>query len=114
MIDWLTQYMPAWNSLLALFLYWLPMVVCLIGYAIRIINDTAGDRKKRGAAEASDKGFYVPSVTVGTLVACTLLSIIPIVNLWSAIFDVSPEVTSSIISWFGRLLSVPLVPSRKK
>lgn len=116
-MDWIQSHIPAWNGLIALIVFWLPLLLCLYGYTIRSLRDFANDRAKRAYAEAQpepSKGYYEPSVTVGTLVGRVLAAVVPIVNLVCAIFDVGPQVFGDFFKWFGKAFDIPLVPKRAK
>ncbi len=109
---------------LGLLLYWLPAALCLYGYTIRIWYRYQNDYAKRSAAEkvkelraAGSKdvyssGTYIPSLTVGSILGYALLTIIPIANLFAAIFDVAPKVFSSLIKYLEKVFNQPLVPAR--
>lgn len=114
-MNWIIEHVPAWNSWIALLLYWLPFALCAYGYLIRTAHKVREDRAKREAAEAGKpNAYYSPNITVGTLIGYLFLTVMPVANLFSAIFDVAPKVFSSFLIWCERALSVPLVPKRDK
>ena len=116
-MDWIQNHTPAWNGLIALLLFWLPLLLCLYGYAIRSFRAFANDRAARATAElpaSQSNGYYLPSITIGTLVGRVLISVVPIVNLFAAIFDVAPEVFGDFFRWCGKAFDIPLVPKRAK
>lgn len=116
-MDRIQSLIPEWNGLIALIVFWLPLLLCLYGYTVRSLRDFANDRAKRADAESRPKpsvGYYEPSVTVGTLVGRLLASVVPIINLVVALFDVAPEVFGDFFKWFGKAFDIPLVPKRVK
>ncbi|MBN8263024.1 MAG: hypothetical protein J0M21_00035 [Xanthomonadales bacterium] len=116
-MEWIQDHIPAWNGLLALFLFWLPLLLCLYGYTVRSVREFANDRAARANAElptSQSNGYYQPSITVGTLLARLAASVVPIVNLVAAIFDVAPEVFGQFFNWASKALDIPLVPTRAK
>lgn len=116
-MDRIQSLIPAWNGLIALVVFWLPLLLCLYGYAVRSAREFANDRAGRANAElpaSQSNGYYEPSITVGTLVGRLLASVVPIINLVVAIFDVAPEVFGDFFKWFGKAFDIPLVPKRAK
>ena len=113
MIDWIVAHRPAWNSWMALGLYWMPLVLCAYGYLLRAIRKYREELANRAKAEADPKAYYRPTLTVGTIVGGAVLTVTPIANLFAAVFDVAPEVFSDLFSWLGKVLDIPLVPKRK-
>lgn len=113
-MQWITEHLPAWNGWIALLLYWLPLALNAYGYTVRAAVGIQKDRADREKSEAAERGYYLPSITVGTLVGYAALTVLPIANLFSAVLDVAPKVFSDFFEWCGRVLDVPLVPKRSK
>ena len=116
-MDWIQSHIPAWNGWIALVAFWLPLLLCAYGYIIRSARDFANDRAARANSElpaSQSNGYYSPTITIGTLVGRVLLTVVPIVNLFAAIFDVAPKVFGDFIKWFGKAFDIPLVPKRAK
>jgi hypothetical protein len=105
---------------LGVLLYWLPLAFCVYGYTLRIWYRYRSDYNKREAAERIQKGeiegrtfgTYIPSLTVGSIIGYALLCIIPVANLFAAIFDVAPKVFRGLIEFLEKVFSQPLVPRR--
>lgn len=97
MIEWVKTYQ--FNGTLALFTYWVPLAVCLIVYAFRAVEAYRHD------LEASVEKYYVPTLTIGSILGHVLLAVVPAVNLFAMVFDC----TASVFHWLGRVLNVPLV-----
>lgn len=76
-MNWIIEQLPCWNSWIAVLLYWLPLALCTYGYTLRSVHKFRKDRAARADAEAKD-GFYIPSVSVGTLVGYSTLAVVPI------------------------------------
>lgn len=103
------------NNLLALYLYWFPLAICLVGYPIRLVYLVKKDLElRREAASVEPGGYYHPTVTVGSILGMVLLSLVPLVNLMAATFDLTPKMLPKVCDWFRELLDIPLVPRRKK
>lgn len=92
------------TSMLALYVYWVPLVICAIVYFFRTIHLYKKDLVKR-----EESKFYSPSLTIGTIVWFVLLTITPCVNLFALVFDCA----SSVFTWLGKVLDIPLVPKQK-
>jgi hypothetical protein len=114
---WITNF--DFTSWMGFMLYWLPASVCAYGYTIRSWINYQRDIKNREEAEIDALSpnhrvkFYHPSETIGTLIGRGLATVIPVVNLWAASFDVAPKLFGSMFKIIGRVFDQPLVPKRK-
>lgn len=123
-MNWITEHLPAWNSWIALLMYWLPLALCAYGYTVRSAKKFAQDRAEREAAETwkpdpakgdyQSRPIYIPGITIGTLIGYAVLTVCPVANLFAATFDVAPKVFNGFIEWCDKVLNVPLVPKRGK
>jgi len=107
MIDWILNFQ--FSSLLGLLLYWLPLSLCAYGYTLRTWINYRTDIKRRNNYA---KG-YVPTDTLGSLIGRALVTVLPIANLWAAVFSVAPDVFGRFFKWVNRLFNQPLVPKRR-
>jgi hypothetical protein len=94
------------NAWLAGLLYWLPMAFCAFGYLVRTARNFAKDRRAR----VQVGGYYHPTDTVGSLLGRAVMTILPIGNLFAAIFDVAPDLLGRFFKWLHRVFDQPLVP----
>lgn len=94
------------NGTLAVYLYWMPLAVCAVGYFIRTAKNYVNDRKKR----EERGGYYVPSDTIGSLIARAVVTILPIGNMFAAVFDIGPSMLGRFFDWVGAVFNQPLVP----
>lgn len=101
------------NNLLALYLYWFPLVICLVGYPIRLVWRVKEDLSRRREAAAQGVAYF-PSITVGSILGMVLLSFVPLINLMAAAFDLTPSMLPKVCGWFRDVLDIPLVPRHKK
>lgn len=101
MIDYLTSF--EFSSLMAIFLYWIPLVVCGSVYLFECVGEYRDDVKR------SEKKFYSPNLTIGVIAWRFLLTVVPCVNLIAMVFDCM----SSVFKWLGKFLDVPLVPKKE-
>lgn len=116
MWEWTVQFAAdtvKFNSIFGMCLYWLPMLVCIVGYTMRTAKNIQKDKARRTEAEQGDRITYRPNDTIGDLIGRALISVIPIGNLWAAVGDVSPELFSRVFEWIGKTFDQPLVPERK-
>ncbi|KAA0888707.1 hypothetical protein [Oryzomonas rubra] len=111
MIYYITNF--KFNSFIGILLFWVPLAFCAVGYTIRTAKDYMEDKTDRAKAE-SEGTSYSPTVTVGTLIGRGIVSVVPIANIWAALFDVAPELFSKTFLVIGKLFNIPLVPKRKK
>jgi hypothetical protein len=104
------------TTMWGILLYWVPLLLCIFGYTIRVIVDVQKDVDARTKAEEAGPGknqCYVPSVRIGTILGYALVSIVPVANLWAALFDVGPKIFGRFFSMLGQIFDQPLVPRRK-
>lgn len=111
MVDMILNYILTfqWNSWLAIGLYWVPLSFCVYGYTARTIKRYVSDKKERETPGA----FYYPRETVGCLIGRALVTILPIANLWAALFDLAPKIFSEFFTLIGKIFDQPLVPDTK-
>jgi hypothetical protein len=104
MISYIKEF--EWNSLLGILLYWVPLAFCAVFYTVRSAQNYMRDKEAR----EKPGGYYVPSETVGALISRALVSVIPIANIWAAMFDLAPHVFGRLFRWLAATFSQPLVP----
>lgn len=101
------------NSTLGVILYWIPLSFCVYGYSVRsFVNyqaDVIGIRKK----ELGEHSHYAQQETIGSLIGRGLVTFIPVVNIWGAIFDLAPETFGRFINLMSRVFNQPLVREKK-
>ena len=114
-INLFTSY--TFNSMLAVYIYWIPMVICTIVYFIRIIKLYKEDIRKRNdhlnwveTERSHYRPSYIPGLTLGKIAGFIFASICPVVNLYSLLFDCATSVFSTLVD----LLDIPLVPKPKE
>ena len=132
----LTNWMTGW---LGLFLYWLPLSICAVGYTLRTAENYQKDLierdkvrnliKKRKELDGNpeelerfnrnrdtDKyaSYYSPTDKIGTLIGRALVSVIPVANLWAGMFDVAPRLFHRLIERIEKIFDTPLVPPIKE
>ena len=112
------------NSLVGILLYWVPTALCIVGYTVRTFRNVQTDVKRRKECEVAERmakvtetrscSYYTPTDTIGSLLGRALVSILPIANLWAAMFDVAPIMFKRIFDLFDKVFNQPLVPPRKE
>jgi hypothetical protein len=103
-----------WTSTMGICLYWIPLSFCAFGYTVRTSVNLKKDLESRREIESSGKGVYYPTDTIGTLIGRALVSICPVANIWTALFDVAPKVFTNLFKWIGNVFDQPLVPRKEK
>lgn len=104
MLKEILEYVPSLTTFAGVLLYWVPMVVCVIGYSFKLNDVLKEEFAKRDKALAGE-GYYTPSLTVGKLLFYGFLCIIPVVNLWLAVVEFLPK----YIGRFFKIFDIPLV-----
>lgn len=107
MLDYLLSF--KFTSLAGLLLYWLPLCLCAVAYIWRTWSNYQADVRGRATAEQSERGYYTPTDTYGSLIGRALATVTPGMNLIAAVFDAGPDLFKYIEKTFNR----PLVPKRK-
>lgn len=109
------------TNMMGIYLYWLPLLVCALGFTIRTWVNFQQDHQSRSVyethrAEKRHTNVYVetyrPTDTIGTLIARAIVTFVPIANLWVALFDLTPMMLSRYLGAIGKLFDIPLVPRR--
>ena len=101
MIDYVTSF--EFNSQLAIFVYWIPALICIAVYLFRFVGMYKKDVDK------SKGSYYSPELTVGYILALSIGSFIPVINLFMLIFDAA----ASAFRFIGTILDIPLVPKAR-
>lgn len=112
MIDFVLSF--EFNGLLGIFLYWVPLSLCLYGYTVRTWTNYRKDVANREEAGRKEHGYYYPTDTVGTIIGRAFATFTPLANIWVATFDVAPEVFERLGKFICRVFDQPLVPERKR
>lgn len=101
------------ETALCIILYLVPFVLCAIGYIERTWINYQKDRVERDRlSDKPDWKIYRPTDTIGSLLGRAVVTILPIVNLLAALFDVCPEMYGRFFYWVSKLLSYPIVPPK--
>ena len=102
------------NSMMGLYLYWAPVIYCLVFYFVRTVVNFRKDKSRHELYLADPKhNYYSPSETVGGILIRILLSVFPVINIWCALFDLTPDVYKYASKYFDNFLNIPLVPKQK-
>lgn len=99
--EWVTSYQFA--SLIALYTYWIPLVVCSVVYVIEC------GALYRADVKASAEKFYTPKLTVGYIVWRVINTTLPAINIFAMVFDCA----GPVFRWLGEAMDIPLVRKRK-
>lgn len=94
------------NDMMTLLLYWLPFSLCAYGYTIRTWKQYRAD------LVACSEKFYTPTLTVGSIIGHSIVTICPLANLWVSVFDIGPTLFNGLFKWLGKMFDMPIV--RKK
>ena len=100
------------NSLLGFLLYWVPLVLCFIGYAVRTWIDYYDEVARRADCVKTNYSYF-PNLTLGVLIRRLFSTVVPGFNILALIFSVGGPMLSSIFEFFGSVLRIPLVRPHK-
>lgn len=108
MVEAIQNYVSFWSVTLGLLLYWVPVVICFIGYLHLTILDFNKEIIKRDEARMG-RSYFTPTLTVGVVLGRGILVIIPVVNLFLVVFKFVPYYASGFVSRLGKIFSSPFV-----
>jgi hypothetical protein len=114
MFNWINQIL---NLLLdyKVIIYWLPVIICSVGYLLITVEEYHEDVKNRDKYEKEElkHGCYIPTLKVGTIVGRAIVCFIPVFNVLVTIFKFVPRLVGDIITACDKWLDIPLVPKKK-
>lgn len=116
MIDTIISFMTnvELNSLMGFYLYWAPTIYCLVFYFARtVINYREDKARHQKYLEDPRNNYYSPNENVGGIIGRIIVSFLPVINIWCALFDLTPGVVKRFSQYIGNLLNIPLVPKKK-
>lgn len=122
MIEWIKSLCidtAHFNSILGICLYWVPVSLCVVGYTLRTARNLRTDVIKRKEFEdnlCKDTPlhlYYTPTDTIGSLIGRAFVSLMPVANIWAAMFDVAPEMFGKLFKWIELVFNQPLVPRKE-
>jgi hypothetical protein len=106
MIDYVLTFQL--NSVLGLLLYWLPLVLCVIGYTVRTWKDYNYELERREQS-VKDRYTYYPNLTLGVVVGRIFSSVVPVFNILALVFSIGGPMLRSIAEFVHTVFSMPLV-----
>lgn len=96
------------TGMMGILLYWMPLALCALGYLMHT------HRRYRECIAAREADKHFDSDTIGTLIGRFLMTVLPVFNLFAAVFNVGPEVFGRFFAIIGRVFDRPLVAKRGK
>lgn len=111
MVGWIVNF--NFLSLAGVLWYWVPLAICLLGYALRTWRNYRIDVDNRQSCPSRFR-VYTPTDTVGNLLGRVIKSVVPILNILAVITDVGPELGRRYFKWLHRVLTQPVVPDNRK
>jgi hypothetical protein len=111
MIDYVLNFQ--FNSLLGVYLYWLPLALCVIGYTARTWLEYRKELRRREDCVKINYSYF-PDLTVGVILGRVFCAVTPGFNILALVFSVGGPMLASVFEFFGSLFRIPLVrPYRK-
>lgn len=107
MLETMFNIAVAWfHTPYALFFYWLPVMICLIGYFFDSVKDYNVDK------EECTREHYYPKLTIGKILGRIIASFLPLINLILAIFRYAFQFMDDIAGFLMKVFNQPLVPKK--
>jgi hypothetical protein len=105
-------------TLLAILLYWTPLVGCAIGYTLKSIEDFKADRQRLAHLTASRidaADNFKGELTIGVLLGRLFATVCPLWNVIAWIFDLQLSPFGRFLDWLRATFTFSLVrgPARK-
>jgi len=88
--------------------YWIPLVLCAVGYTIRTIKQIQHIK----AYELGENVRYVQDLTVGTVLWRVVLTVTPIVNVLALSFSLGFDMLGWMWKWIENILDIKLVSKK--
>lgn len=98
------------TSMMGVWLYWVPMLICLVGEAFSIITLARRDAKHRREGEYTYSPQYRPQLTVGRIIWLMILTFTPVVNIGRALFLHASSILEKVYNFLDGFLSIPIIP----
>lgn len=98
------------TSMMGVWLYWVPMLICLVGEAFAIITLGHMDVKRRIEGEYTYSTSYRPQLTVGRIIWLMLLTFTPVVNIGRALFLHASGILEKVYNFLDKFLNIPIFP----
>ena len=110
MIDWLVNIVTnvSFNSTMAICLYWVPMIICLVGYLFDFVKDYQTDAKNY------QESYYDPKLTIGSILGRLIVSVMPVLNLGMALFKHMGNIIKKILLVCEKALNIPIIRHNPK
>lgn len=95
----------AFTGEIGMYTYWLPMILCAVGYSVRTFKQIQHIKVYHIDKHAG----YVEDLTVGTVLWRVLLTVTPIVNIFALSFSLLSDMVSTVLNWLASILEFKLV-----
>jgi len=96
------------SSPVALWLYWIPLAICLVGYIWDFVKDYQRDLGEY------QKSYYDAHLTLGSILGRLLVSFIPLINIGIVMFYHGWMLVKRIFDSLSLLLNQPIVRHNPK
>ena len=95
----------AFTGEIGMWTYWLPLVLCAIGYSVRTFKQI----QLLKVYHLDKHARYVEDLTVGTVLWRVILTVTPIVNIFALSFSLLSDMVSTVLNGLGTVLDFKLV-----
>lgn len=95
----------AFTGEIGMYTYWLPLVLCAVGYSVRTFKQI----QLLKVYHLDKHARYVEDLTIGTVLWRVILTVTPIVNVFALSFSLLSDMLSTVSNWLGSILDFKLV-----
>ena len=101
-----------YNSVIALVVYWLPLLICLVGYLCKTWKEYRQELARSLEFKQRNLG-YITNLTVGVVVCRVFATFLPGVNIIAIAFDIGWPMLCTVIRSVTNILDIPLIKPHK-
>ena len=96
----------AFTGNVGIFTYWIPAVLCAIGYSARTWKQV---HALKNYYSQKEKYGWVPDLTVGTVLWRVFLTVTPVVNVIALVFGLLSDMLHAVFDFVDKVLGFTLV-----
>lgn len=101
-----------YNSTIVLVAYWLPLLVCLVGYLCKTWKQYREEVARSIECQQRNIG-YITNLTIGVIVSRVFATILPGLNVIAVAFDIGWPMLYTVVRFITNILDIPLVKPHK-
>lgn len=97
-----------YNGIIAIVAYWIPMLLCLVGYTCKTWKEYREEVERSKKLQASNVS-YTTNLTIGVIVNRICATFLPVLNIVAIAFDIGWPMVSTLVRMVTNILDIPLI-----